>query len=71
MKAVYMVSTLSGQYICEVFLHPSRGFVWTQADGRMVNYAIPETLKTAKERLQYQVERSFGGQKLDIRAVTA
>lgn len=70
-KPVYVVSTQKGQYLCEVFLHPSRGFVWTQADGKMVNYAIPETLKTAKLRLQYQVERSFGGQSLVLAEVSA
>jgi hypothetical protein len=67
MKPAYIVSTPKGQYICEVFEHPSAGYVWT-ANGKRINYAIPFSMKTAKDRLTYQVQRSFNDYTLQLTA---
>jgi hypothetical protein len=65
MKPVYGVSTKSGQYVCEVFEHPTAGYVWT-VDGKRVNYAIPTNLPKSKALLTAMLRISFGDNTLIV-----
>ena len=68
MKPVYKVVTPGGQYVAEVFEHPTAGFVW-QVDGKRVAYAIPTNFKTSKVRLQFQVCKSFDNMSLLLEVI--
>jgi hypothetical protein len=67
-KPVYIVSTKSGQYVCEVFEHREAGFVW-DVNGKRINYAVPTGMRGVIDRVTFQVRRSFGDDTLKVEAL--
>jgi hypothetical protein len=62
MKPVYKVGTLKRLYVCEVFEHPTEGYIWRQADGELARYCVIPSPKHL-DMLTLLVNRSYGQEK--------